>query len=183
MSEHALIYIIIGVSGSGKSTIGRQFSQILECDFYEGDRRHPQVNIKKMISGKPLEDDDRRQWLAAIEADIQWSLDRSREVIITCSALKAKYRKNLASLGRVQLIWIDVPVSLLEERLKQRRHHYAKHEMLASQIAAFEAIEPEENIITINGSGSINDVMNELMSKVVQHSPSLKKPWWERSID
>jgi gluconokinase len=183
MNGCILIYIIIGVSGSGKSTIGRRFSQILECDFYEGDRRHSQTNIKKMSSRKPLEDEDRRQWLASIEADIQWSLDRNREVVITCSALKAKYRKQLTSLGRVQLIWLDVPTSLLEERLKQRQNHYMKDEMLLSQIAAFETIKPEENIITIDGSGQIDDVIKELTVKVIQQFPNLEKPWWERSID
>jgi gluconokinase len=180
MNEIPLIYIIIGVSGSGKSTVGRRFSQELECDFIEGDRRHDRVNIKKMSSGKPLEDEDRRQWLAAIEADIQWSLDRNREVVITCSALKTEYRNKLTMLGRVQLVWLDVPTLVLEQRLKSRPNHYMKFEMLTSQIAAFESIALEENIIAIDGSGSIDDVMGELMSKATQRFPTLHKFWWER---
>ena len=183
MNEYILIWLLIGVSGSGKSTIGRRFSQYLECDFLEGDRRHSQANIIKMSSRKPLEDEDRRQWLAAIEADLRWSLDRNREVVITCSALKAKYRKQLTSLGRVQLVWIDLPTAILKQRLERREDHYMSAEMLASQIDAFEVIKPEENIITIDGSCSIDDVMSELISKAIQRFPNLQKPWYKRSID
>ena len=182
MNECVLIWILIGVSGSGKSTIGRRFSQELECDFIEGDRRHTQANIIKMSSGIPLEDEDRRQWLANIEADLRWSLDRNREAVMTCSALKADYRKQLTSLGRVQLVWIDVPTAILKQRLETRENHYMIAEMLGSQIDAFEVIKPEENIITIDGSCSIDEVMNELMSKSIQQFPSLQKPWYKRSI-
>jgi gluconokinase len=180
MNEHVLIWILIGVSGSGKSTIGRRFSQYLECDFLEGDRRQSQANIKKMSAGEPLDDEDRRQWLADIEADLRWSLDRHREVVITCSALKAKYRKQLKSLGRVQLVWIDVPTAILKHRLETREDHYMNAEMLASQINAFESIKPEESIITIDGSRSIDDAMSELISTATQRFPNLHEFWWER---
>jgi gluconokinase len=183
MNECVLTWVLIGISGAGKSTIGRRFSQYLESDFLEGDRRHSQANIMKMSSGKPLEDGDRHQWLAAIEADIQWSSDRHREVVITCSALKAKYRKQLTSLGRVQLVWIDVPTATLKQRLETREDHYMSAEMLASQLDAFEAIKPEENIITIDGSCSIDDVISELRSKAIQRFPNLQKPWYKRLID
>lgn len=156
MNEYILIWILIGVSGSGKSTICRRFSQYLECDFLEGDRRHSQANIMKMSS-------DRYQWLAAIEADIRWSIDCNREVVITCSALKAKYRKQLTSLGRIQLVYIDVPTAILKQRLETREDHYMSAEMLTSQIDAFEAINPEENIITIDGSRSIDEVISECL--------------------
>ena len=183
MNEDVLIWILIGVSGTGKSTIGRYFSQYLECDFLEGDRRHSQANIMKMSSGKPLEDPDRCQWLADIEADLRWSLSFDREVVITCSALKAEYRKKLTSLGRVQLVWIDVPTAILKQRLETREDHYMGAEMLMSQIEAFEAIKPAENIITIDGSLSLDDVMSELISKAIQRFPNLQKPWYKRLID
>jgi gluconokinase len=180
MNEYILIWILIGVSGSGKSTIARLLSEYLECDFLEGDRRHSQANIIKMSSGQPLDDEDRRQWLAAIKTDIRWSLDRNREVVITCSALKAEYRKQLTSLGRVQLVWIDVPTAILEQRLEAREDHYMSTKMLASQLDTFELIKPEENIITIDGSRTIDNVMIELISKVTQQFPSLQKPWYQR---
>jgi gluconokinase len=183
MKQHPLIFIIIGVSGSGKSTIGRHFSQALECDFQENDRRHSATNIKKMSQGTPLEDEDRREWLAAIESDIRWSIDRNLEVVMTCSALKAKYRKQLTSLGRTQLIYIKVPKDILKERLAARKNHYMSIEMLDLQISAFEPIQPIESVITVNGSGSTDEVMSDLMSKLTEQFPSLQQPWWERSID
>ena len=93
MDDYPLVWIIMGVSGSGKTVIGRLLSERLECDFLEGDRRHPPSNIIKMLSQNPLQDEDRRQWLLEIEDDIGRAIDRSRETVITCSALKASYRK------------------------------------------------------------------------------------------
>jgi gluconokinase len=87
------------------------------------------------------------------------------------------------SLGEIQLIYIKVPKKILLERLKGRKGHYMSAEMLESQISVFEEIQPEEGIITIDGSGSIEEVMNDLMSKVTEQFPSLNQPWWERSID
>ncbi|WP_310488604.1 gluconokinase, partial [Chamaesiphon sp. VAR_69_metabat_338] len=92
MNEFPLIWIVMGVSGSGKSVVGRLLAQKLECDFLEGDRRHPMSNIQKMRSHQPLTDVDRRPWLLEIERDIQRAIDRHRETVITCSALKADYR-------------------------------------------------------------------------------------------
>jgi gluconokinase len=180
VNQHILVWIFCGVSGSGKSKIGRLFSEKLQNNFIEGDRYHSQLNIIKMSSGQPLDDENRHQWLAAIAADIQWSIDRNREVVITCSALKAEYRKQLTSSGRVQLVWIDVPIAILEQRLDAREDHYMSSQMLASQLNTFELIKPAENIITIDGSQAIDDVLSDLISKATQQCPSLQKPWYER---
>ena len=101
---------------------------------------------------------------------------------MTCSALKVEYRKQLTSLGRVQLVLIDVPIAILKQRLETRENHYMSAQMLASQVDAFEVIKPEENIITIDGSCSIDDVMDELISKAIQLFPNLQKPWYKRLI-
>jgi gluconokinase len=178
-----LVWIIIGVSGSGKTTVGRLFAQKLECDFLEGDRRHPLSNVIKMSSQQPLEEEDRLPWLLEIEDDIQRAIARNRETVMTCSALKASYRKQLASLGRVQLVWIDVAIPKLEQRLRERPDHYMKPEMLLSQVAVFEVISPKENIITVNGNLPIDDVVSELMTKAIQKFPIMEKPWWKRCIE
>jgi gluconokinase len=182
MNNYPLVWIIIGVSGSGKTAIGRLLAQQLECDFLEGDLRHPLSNVIKMSLQQPLEEEDRLPWLLEIEDDIRRAINRNRETVITCSALKASYRKQLTSLGRVQLVWIDVAESLLEQRLKERAKHYMKPEMLPSQIFAFEAILSEEKVITVDGNFSINAVMNDLMIEVIRQFPSMDKPWWERCI-
>lgn len=183
MNEYPLVWIIIGVSGSGKTAVGRLLAQKLDCDYLEGDRRHSLRNIIKMSLPQPLQEEDRRPWLLEIEADVRGAIDRNLEIVMTCSALKASYRKQLTSVGRVQLVWIDVPKSVLEQRLKKRSGHYMKHEMLLSQIAAFEAISPEENVIIVDGNHPIDAVVSELMTKAIQRFPSMKKSWWERCIE
>lgn len=183
MNKYPLVWIIIGVSGSGKTTIGRLLAQQLECDFLEGDRRHPPSNIIKMSSQQPLEEKDRLPWLLEIENDIRRAIDRKRETVMTCSALKASYRQQLASLGRVQFVWLNVSKLLLEQRLKERFKHYMKSEMLSSQIVAFESIRLEEKVITIDGNFSIDAVMGDLMTELIRQFPSMDKPWWERYIE
>ena len=171
----------MGVSGAGKTVIGRLWAEKLECDFLEGDRRHPPENILKMESDIPLEDKDRYQWLQEIEEDIKRAIKLDRETVITCSALKASYRKQLKSWGQVQLVWIDVQKSELQQRLNKRNNHYMKLEMLDSQLAAFESLIPEEDGISINGMNSPVKVIEELFDKARKKFPTIEKHWWHRS--
>jgi gluconokinase len=183
MNNLPLVWIIMGVAGSGKTSVGRLLSERLESDFLEGDRRHPLSNVIKMISQKPLQDEDRRQWLLEIQDDIQRAINSNREIVLTCSALKLSYRQQLTSSGRVQLVWLNVPRSELERRLANRNNHYMKPEMLHSQIAAFEAISPEEKVITIDGLLSVADIVNEIFSQTTELFPSINEPWWYRCSD
>ncbi len=178
-----MVWIIMGVAGAGKTVLGRLLSERLDSDFLEGDRRHPLTNLIKMISQRPLQDEDRLQWLLEIENDVRRALERNIETVLTCSALKASYRKQLASPGRVQLVWIDVPISELERRVSQRSNHYMRPEMLHSQIAVFEPISPNENVITVDGLLQPNEVVDELWVKAIKLFPSLKKSWWQRRIE
>ena len=183
MNDYPLVWIIMGVAGSGKTVVGRLLSERLESDFLEGDRRHPFSNIVKMFSQIPLQDEDRHQWLLEIEDDIRRAIDRNREIVLTCSALKVSYRRQLTSPGRVQLVWLNVPTSELERRLIQRSNHYMKIEMLHNQIATFEPINPEGNIITINGLLPPSEVVDKLLSKAIKIFPSIRKSWWQRCIE
>ncbi len=183
MNNYPLVWIMMGVSGSGKTIVGRLLSERLECDFLEGDRRHPLSNISKMFSQNPLQDEDRHQWLVEIENDIRCAITQNREIVMTCSALKTAYRQQLTSLGRVQLVWLNVPKSELEKRLFQRSNHYMKPEMLDSQLAAFEPIQPEENVMSINAVSTPDQIVDQLWKKAIQQFPSLTKPWWRRYID
>jgi gluconokinase len=183
MNESPLVWILMGVSGSGKTTAGRYLSEQLECDFLEGDRRHPRANIIKMITRQPLQEDDRVPWLLEIEEDIHRAISRNREIVITCSALKASYRKQLCAHGRVQLILLNVDRPILEQRLEGRDNHCMKRDMLASQLAAFEEISPEEQVITINGNSTIDLVIHELITTIIQRFPIIKKSWWQRYIE
>jgi gluconokinase len=181
MNESPLIWIVTGVSGSGKTVIGRLLAQKLECDFLEGDRRHPLSNIHKMLEKQPLDDEDRRPWLLELDRDLQWAIERHRETVITCSALKAAYRKQLTVLGRVQLVWLNVPKLELKRRLKVRPDHFMTEEMLDSQLAAFEAISADEQIVTIDLSNPLTP--DEIISKLAQEFPSINTPWWQRCAE
>jgi gluconokinase len=180
MASCPLVWIIIGVSGSGKSVVGRLLSERLDCDFLEGDRRHSLANIKKMISHTPLDDRDRCQWLLNIEADIQRAILRKCETVITCSCLKVSYRKQLESLGPVQLVWLNVPKEELQHRLSHRERHYMRPDMLKSQLATFEPITSEESIISVNGVLTPGEIVEEVIRKAEQIFPNLKRNWWQR---
>ena len=180
MSNCPLVWIIMGVSGSGKTVVGRLLSERLESDFLEGDRRHSRSNIIKMQSQMPLDDGDRHQWLLELEADIQWAVTKNRETVLTCSALKASYRQQLTALERVQLVWLNVPRPDLQCRLLRRANHYMKPEMLNSQLATFEPIGPEENVITIDGRLLPAKIVDELLNQATWLYPDLEKSWWQR---
>lgn len=182
INAYPLIWVIMGVAGAGKTVVGRLLAERLESDFLEGDRRHPQSNILKMSSQQPLTDADRHQWLLAIADDIDRAIAQNRETVITCSALKSAYRKQLTSPERVQLVWLNVPQPDLERRLLRRNSHYMKPEMLASQLAAFEPIGSDENVITLDGRLLPTKIVDELLSQASWIYPDLEKPWWQRGI-
>lgn len=178
MNKTPLVWIIIGVSGSGKTSVGRLLAQKLDCDFLEGDRRHPRSNINKMIAHEPLKEEDRHLWLLEIAEDIQRAIDKNRETVITCSALKTNYRKQLDALGSVQLIWLNVPKSELERRLTLRSDHFMTSEMLDSQIATFQAIESDENILTIDFNKPLTPA--EILIQLAEAFPCIDQLWWHR---
>lgn len=180
MASFPLVWIITGVSGSGKSVVGRLLSDRLDCDFLEGDRRHPLANVKKMISHTPLEDEDRRQWLLNIEADIKRAIDLRIETVITCSALKRLNRKQLDLLDHVQLVWLDVPEEELMHRLENRDNHFMRSVMLKSQLDAFEPITSEEPVITVSGISPPGAIVDEIIGQAAQIFPCLKSSWWQR---
>ena len=105
---------------------------------------------------------------------------KKQETVITCSALKVSYRKQLTALDRVQLVWLDVSRADLECRLQRRGNHYMKPDMLTSQLGAFEPIEPDENVIKIDGRLPPAKIVDELLSQATWLYPNLEKPWWQR---
>ena len=133
------IYIVMGVSGSGKTTVGQLLAERLHLAFKDADEFHPQANIDKMASGHPLNDADRAGWLAAMAAGItQW--EATGGAVLACSALKEKYRQTLQGGARQPIRWVvlDGSRELLRQRLENRQGHYMKASMLDSQLAALE---------------------------------------------
>jgi gluconokinase len=127
--------IVMGVSGSGKTTIGRLLAARLGCEFLDGDDFHPPENVRKMAAGIPLADDDRRPWLK----NLNGKLLAAREVVLACSALKESYRRVLAEgLADCRFVHLRGDIELVRSRLAQRKHRYMPASLLESQFAALE---------------------------------------------
>ncbi|PJJ47724.1 gluconokinase [Hymenobacter chitinivorans] len=133
------VFIIMGVSGSGKTTVGRLLAQTLGLPFFDADDFHSPENVAKMQGGTPLTDDDRQSWLTRLAASIQqWS--RGPGAVLACSALKEKYRQQLSAATTESISWtlLDGPPELVRQRLEQRQNHYMSPALLNSQFATLE---------------------------------------------
>jgi gluconokinase len=138
-----MIIILMGVSGAGKTTIGRFLARELGWPFYEGDDFHPRANIEKMKQGIALTDGDRGPWLHNLRKLINELLGNKKEAVIACSALKKKYRDELKSGNtEVRFIYLKGDQGLIKKRLQMRPDHFMKARLLASQFKTLE--EPEE---------------------------------------
>jgi gluconokinase len=142
---HGMVIILMGVSGSGKTTVAARLAAALRWPFLEGDDLHPAANLAKMAAGQPLTDEDRRPWLAALRARIEATLAAGGDLVVTCSALKQSYRRTLqADPARVRFVYLRVDPAVIAERLAQRQGHFMKASMLPSQLAALEEPSPAE---------------------------------------
>ena len=138
-----MVVVVMGVAGSGKTTVGRLLADELGWKFYDADDFHPPANVEKMASGRPLEDGDRIPWLEALRDLIRGCLERGEGAVVACSALKDSYREYLLVGGGVRLVYLKGDHELILERLNRRRGHFMKPGMLDSQFAALEEPEPE----------------------------------------
>jgi gluconokinase len=146
----AMIVVVFGVAGSGKSTVGTMLASAMNCAFLEGDALHPPANVDKMSRGIPLTDVDRGPWLAAIRARIVEFARRGDDVVVACSALKQKYRDFLADGATITWIFLKASEELSRFRLENRPSHFMKSDMLASQFDALEL--PSEDAIVVDAS-------------------------------
>jgi len=141
-----MIIILMGVSGSGKTTIGARLAQALGWPFYDGDQFHPPANIAKMQQGIPLTDADRWPWLHALRAHIETCVHQGVSAVLACSALRQAYREHLSiDEAEVRLVYLKGNYDLIRKRLAQRRGHFMPPGLLASQFAALE--EPEQVVV------------------------------------
>lgn len=144
MDDTPPLYIIMGVSGAGKTTVGRALAAALGCDFYDGDDFHPPANVARMSAGLPLDDTDRAPWLASLVTLLREHSSRGAPVVLACSALKRTYRDQLNVADTVRFVYLNGDAELLRHRLEQRSGHYMQPNMLASQLASLEPPDREE---------------------------------------
>jgi gluconokinase len=153
-STTTISVVVMGVSGSGKTTVAMRLVELLGWPFAEGDDFHPAANVEKMRSGKPLSDRDRKPWLAAVAAWIGEQELAGRSAVVTCSALKRAYRDALCRDHRsVWFVHVSSSPDWLKDRLRTRSGHYMPASLLASQLATLEPLQPDEPGVTISGEG------------------------------
>ena len=173
-----MIVVVIGVAGSGKSTIGAMLARAMGCEFLEGDTLHSPANVAKMTGGVPLNDGDRGPWLSAIHARIADAARRGVDLVVACSALKQKYRDVLgkgvairgphdadfASWGGIEWVYLKGSKDLLRSRLEQRSSHFMKADMLDSQ---FDALEEPSDAIVIDVAASPDLIVERILWRLL----------------
>jgi gluconokinase len=154
-------FLIMGVSGSGKTTVGKALARRLGWDFFDADDFHPAENIAKMASGIPLSDSDRAPWLAALHNLLSSTLKSNHHPVLACSALKETYRAQLLDgIDNVEIIYLKGSYELIWSRMSGRDGHYMRPEMLRSQFAV---LEQPENVFSLDVSMSPQDMVGKIV--------------------
>jgi gluconokinase len=161
-----VIVIVFGVSGAGKTTVGKLLAQQLGWDFIEGDDFHPETNIEKMRSGWPLTDDDRWPWLQRLHDEFARSLAATQNAVLACSALKRKYRERLRVSDEVKFVFLRGDYALVADQLRDRRGHFMNPELLRSQFDDLEEPKPYENVLTIELGRTPEEIVEEIKAKL-----------------
>lgn len=138
-----MFVVITGVSGSGKTTVGKLLARDLRWPFHEGDDFHPAANVEKMRRGEALTDTDRQPWLDALRAMIQSAVENGEKGVLACSALKRRYREQLRMNNQVVFVHLAATPELIAHRLQQRKGHFMNPSLLKSQFATLETAQTE----------------------------------------
>jgi gluconokinase len=161
-----MIVVVMGVCGSGKTTVGQALAASLHWPFLDADAFHPPANVAKMARGMPLTDDDRWPWFDRIVAELKRQRSAGAQVVVACSALKQAYRDRLAQAGEVRFAYLKGDAATIEPRLAGRTGHFMPPSLLASQFATLE--EPSAAIVV--------DVRQPIAAQVSAITRALQQP-------
>jgi gluconokinase len=161
-----MIVVVMGVCGSGKTTIGRALAATLQWQFLDADEFHPPANVAKMARGTPLSDDDRWPWFDRIVAELRRHSAEGTQMVVACSALKQAYRDRLEQGGDVRFAYLKGDAATIEPRLAGRTGHFMPPSLLASQFATLE--EPTAAIVV--------DVRQPVATQVAAITRALQQP-------
>jgi gluconokinase len=159
----SVIVVVMGVAGSGKTTIGHLLADAIPCAFLEGDSLHSPANVEKMSQGIPLTDADRAPWLSAIHTRMAEVDGRGESLVVGCSALKQSYRSVLGDGLPVTWVYLKGDPELIQSRMLSRAGHFMKANMLASQ---FEALEEPSDALAVDVSQSPDAIVERILSEL-----------------
>lgn len=160
--------VVMGVSGSGKSTVGAALAQRLRVPFADADDFHPPANIAKMTAGHPLDDDDRLPWLDSIG---EWLAEHGTGGVMSCSALKRKYRDQLRGhCPAIEFLHLEGTLETIGRRQASRPGHFMPAALLASQFATLEPLEPDEHGVRIDVDQSIDTIIETYVTTTDSNS-------------
>lgn len=168
-----MIVVVAGVAASGKSTVGSQIADRLGWPFTDADSLHPVANVAKMHAGQPLDDADRRPWMAAVTARIDGYLEAGQSAVLACSLLKRSYRTQLTA-GRptVRIVFLEVSRDELASRLTARHGHFFPATLLDSQLADLDPPQPAERLLVVAEAGQPPAVLADEVIHRLQLQPS-----------
>lgn len=161
-----MILIVFGVSGAGKTTVGKLLARQLDWRFIEADDFHPVANVEKMHGGHPLTDEDRWPWLQRLREQIQHCLAAKKNAVLACSALKRNYRDYLRVRSDVGLVFLRGDYALIEQQLCQRRGHFMNPDLLRSQFADLEEPQSDEKVVTVQLGRTPEELLDEIKGKL-----------------
>src|SRR4051812_6657845 len=165
-----MVIIIFGVSGAGKTTVGKLLARELGWRFIEADDFHPAANIEKMRNGHPLTDADRWPWLEALRKQIERSLSAGENAVLACSALKRVYRDRLRVSDEVKFVFLRGDHALLEKQLRSRHGHFMNADLLQSQFDDLDEPQPDEKVLTIQLGRTPKEIVERIKTKLHQRT-------------